>query len=55
MPKTKSNKTKPITVTLTPEQLAIIEEVNEEFNFDNTSMSLRHIVNEYAKKQGKKK
>lgn len=50
----KSDKDKRITIRLTDEQMAVIQEVDGEFNFDNISTSVRHIINEYAKRQGKK-
>ncbi len=39
----------PRNVSMYPEQWAAVEEINERFEFRNTSTALRYIVNEYRR------
>lgn len=43
------DKSTPKTVSMYPDQWAVVEEVNEQFNFRNLSIAMRHIVNEYRR------
>ena len=46
---TDDNKAIPKTVTMYPDQWAVVDEVDEINDFRNLSSALRHIVNEYRR------
>lgn len=47
----KNSKYKRITITLTPEQLALLEEVSKVNGYETMSRTIRVLVNKYGNKE----